>query len=118
MSSQQKQQVLDSSSETAHGFKEDGGHQEKRSQPLQHLRDGSHTGVGQAEAGDHDVPDPSPNLVAWDGPNDPENPLNWSSAKRWTTVAVVSYMTFLAYVKIFFSTTRHYRDEWIYNLGG
>lgn len=34
-----------------------------------------------------------PNLVDFDGPNDPENPMNWSSAKKTTTIAIVSLMT-------------------------
>lgn len=93
-SHQKQQQNLDSGSETAHTFKEDGSHQEKQSQSLQHV------GANQAES-DHDDDDdsnPNPNLVTWDSPGDPENPLNWTSAKRWITVAVVSYMTFLACV--------------------
>jgi hypothetical protein len=35
------------------------------------------------------------NIVFWDGPNDPENPMNWSPMKRWGTVAIVSALTFL-----------------------
>ncbi|KAF2641571.1 MFS general substrate transporter [Massarina eburnea CBS 473.64] len=36
-----------------------------------------------------------PDVVFWDGPNDPENPMNWPANKRWGTVAVVSGLTFL-----------------------
>lgn len=94
MDSQQRQPSLGSGSETAHTFEEGGSHQEKQSQPLQHA------GSNQPESGHDydDVSNPNPNLVTWDGPDDPENPLNWTSAKRWTTVAVVSYTTFLACV--------------------
>jgi len=36
-----------------------------------------------------------PNIVWWDGDDDPKNPMNWSSARRWGTVAMVSGITFL-----------------------
>lgn len=36
-----------------------------------------------------------PNIVDWDGPDDPENPLNWSSGVKWGIVATVSSITFI-----------------------
>ena len=33
-------------------------------------------------------------IVDWDGPDDPENPLNWSPARKWTTIVLVSAITF------------------------
>ncbi|KAF2665260.1 putative MFS multidrug transporter [Microthyrium microscopicum] len=36
-----------------------------------------------------------PNIVDWDGPDDPQNPLNWPNSRRWGSVAVVSGITFL-----------------------
>lgn len=39
-----------------------------------------------------------PNLVTWDGPDDPKNPLNWSVKKKWATIAVLSANTFITYV--------------------
>lgn len=38
--------------------------------------------------------DDDPNIVSWDGPDDPQNPLNWSYTKKWGTVALVSALTF------------------------
>ena len=38
-----------------------------------------------------------PNIVDWDGPDDPENPMNWSSKKKVTTIAIISAITFLSY---------------------
>jgi hypothetical protein len=35
------------------------------------------------------------NVVWWDGEDDPENPMNWSSFRRWGAIAVVSGVTFL-----------------------
>jgi hypothetical protein len=40
-----------------------------------------------------------PDIVDWDGPNDPENPLNWSRAKKWTTVSIISIITLIRYVR-------------------
>lgn len=36
-----------------------------------------------------------PNVVDFDGPDDPENPLNWSYNKKWGMVSLVSAITFL-----------------------
>ncbi|KAF3024751.1 hypothetical protein E8E14_005080 [Neopestalotiopsis sp. 37M] len=36
-----------------------------------------------------------PNVVGWDGPNDPENPLNWTSKKKWLNIAVLSILSFI-----------------------
>lgn len=36
-----------------------------------------------------------PNIVDFDGPDDPENPLNWSTKKKWGMVTLVSAITFL-----------------------
>lgn len=35
------------------------------------------------------------NVVWWDGPDDPENPFNWSSSKKVLTCALVSLFTFV-----------------------
>ena len=37
-----------------------------------------------------------PNIVNWDGPDDPENPLNWSSAKKFGAISIVSLITMLS----------------------
>lgn len=41
-----------------------------------------------------DAQDPS--IVDWDGENDPENPLNWSTSKKFPLMAVISYITMLS----------------------
>nr|GAT52842.1 MFS polyamine transporter [Mycena chlorophos] len=35
-------------------------------------------------------------VVDWDGPNDPENPKNWSKSKKWAATAVVSTFTLIS----------------------
>ncbi|KAI1141898.1 MFS general substrate transporter [Hypoxylon sp. FL0543] len=34
-----------------------------------------------------------PNVVDWDGPDDQENPMNWSDTKKWLNVSILSIMT-------------------------
>lgn len=37
----------------------------------------------------------SSDIVEWDGPNDPENPLNWSARYRWYVIMILACMTFV-----------------------
>jgi multidrug resistance protein len=37
-----------------------------------------------------------PNLVTWDGPDDPDNPKNWAFRKRWAATLIVSSFTFIS----------------------
>ena len=39
-----------------------------------------------------------PNIVDWDGPDDPENPLNWTSKRKITATCSIALITFLTYV--------------------
>lgn len=47
---------------------------------------------GHAEA---EIP-PDPNIVGWDSETDPENPLNWTSRRRWTLIILVSLVSFMS----------------------
>lgn len=38
-----------------------------------------------------------PDIVDWDGPDDPENPLNWSGRKKVVATATISLITLLTY---------------------
>lgn len=38
-----------------------------------------------------------PNIVDWDGPNDPKNPRNWSKSFMFTNVFIVSGLSLTAY---------------------
>jgi len=40
--------------------------------------------------------DQDPNLVAWDGPDDPANPKNWSMKRKWAATVIVSSFTFIS----------------------
>lgn len=37
-----------------------------------------------------------PNIVNWDGPDDPANPMNWSSKEKITAIGIVSLITLLS----------------------
>ncbi|KAG0652879.1 Efflux pump vrtL [Hyphodiscus hymeniophilus] len=37
-----------------------------------------------------------PNLVSWTGPEDPENPKNWTLRRKWAATLVVSSFTFIS----------------------
>jgi hypothetical protein len=39
-----------------------------------------------------------PNIVDWDGSDDPENPRNWELGKVIVTLTIVSFITFLRFV--------------------
>jgi hypothetical protein len=38
-------------------------------------------------------------IVDWDGPEDTENPLNWTLARKWVNMGLVSAITLLSYVE-------------------
>lgn len=41
-------------------------------------------------------PPGDPNIVDFDGPNDPEHPLNWSTTRKTTTIVIVSLTALLS----------------------
>lgn len=59
-----------------------------------------HAGADDAEKG----PDlsstaahggPIGNIVDWNGPNDPQYPMNWSKTRKFKNISVICYCTFL-----------------------
>ncbi|KAH6873215.1 major facilitator superfamily domain-containing protein [Alternaria rosae] len=54
---------------------------------------GSVSSADQPDA--EEEPERDPNVVDFDGPNDPENPMNWKASKKWGMVALISAITFL-----------------------
>ena len=45
-----------------------------------------------------------PNIVDWDGPNDPENPLNWPESRKTINLLLLSVLTIISYVPRSFQT--------------
>ncbi|KUL87483.1 hypothetical protein ZTR_04575 [Talaromyces verruculosus] len=37
--------------------------------------------------------DTSYGIVDWDGPDDPKNPMNWPTTRKWITISIVSFST-------------------------
>jgi multidrug resistance protein len=51
----------------------------------------------EANTKDQDTVDTKdPNIISWDGPDDPEKPMNWPKTFRWTMITLVSSVTFVA----------------------
>ncbi|KAB8077643.1 major facilitator superfamily domain-containing protein [Aspergillus leporis] len=42
------------------------------------------------------IPPTDPNLVTWDGPDDPENPKNWRSSRKWMAFVPMSLYNLLS----------------------
>lgn len=40
---------------------------------------------------------PDPNDVFWAGDDDKANPKNWSVARRWSHIVIISLLTFITY---------------------
>ena len=51
-----------------------------------------------------EYPIKGPNIVDWDGPENPENPMNWALRKKITAIDIVSVLAFLSYVFYSLST--------------
>jgi hypothetical protein len=47
-------------------------------------------------AGSTDLVQKDPNIVDFDGPDDPENPMNWSMARKTSAIVIVTTMTLLS----------------------
>lgn len=69
---------------------------EKQSSPENTVSTASQAGGYGANGKEKD-----PNIVDWDGPDDPENPMNWSRRKKITAIVIVAVLAFLSYVRTF-----------------
>lgn len=59
--------------------------------------------------------DRDPDLVDWDGPDDPENPFNWPSYKKWRQLIFMAINTFLTYVLTYFQASQFMLIYIVYN---
>lgn len=60
-----------------------------------HSERGVSTHSGNQEKAVVEETEQDPNIVDWDGPDDPENPMNWPEKKKWLNVAVLSILTII-----------------------
>ncbi|KAL2756983.1 hypothetical protein ACRALDRAFT_1049216 [Sodiomyces alcalophilus JCM 7366] len=51
------------------------------------------TNVDSGAASTNSKIERDPNVVDWDGPDDPENPLNWPESRKWLGLSLISAMT-------------------------
>lgn len=66
---------------------------------IQNQRDlelGSDSHDDEKSSANDAAPAADPNRVGWDGPDDPENPKNWTLNKKWAAVVCVSFFTFIS----------------------
>jgi len=54
----------------------------------------THPGLEKAQSRRSEKKDP--HLVTWEGPDDPQNPKNWSMQRKWAATFVVSSFTFIS----------------------
>lgn len=71
-----------------------------RDDDMEAMGDDGNTSKEDAEKAPDSNQEPraDPNIVDWDGPDDPANPLNWSKPIRLRQVALISLITLIAYV--------------------
>lgn len=61
--------------------------------------------VLQNQPDDGSREDQNSNIVRFDGPGDPENPMNWAPARKWSMTAILAGMTFsTTFTSAIFST--------------
>lgn len=59
-------------------------------------------GDGTGQKSDSDAQPPAskettdPDIIDWDGPDDPQNPKNWPSSKKWANIYVLAIVTFFS----------------------
>ncbi|KAH8898268.1 MFS general substrate transporter [Thozetella sp. PMI_491] len=67
--------------------------------PTTDLEDATVIPEAPAEAAEGEKPaepeDADPNMVDWDGPDDPQNPKNWPENKKWLQIVLLSVMTII-----------------------
>ncbi|KJZ78858.1 hypothetical protein HIM_01631 [Hirsutella minnesotensis 3608] len=68
------------------------------SSPQKSYKDIERLDGNSATAKARETPVRDPNVVDWDGPDDPENPLNWPFSKKFAALGIVSAITFLRQV--------------------
>ncbi|KXT15292.1 hypothetical protein AC579_4850 [Pseudocercospora musae] len=61
----------------------------------QHIQDHNQTPEDQLGGNQDDEEEQDPNVVGWDGPDDPKNPMNWSPYRKWGIATNMGLMTFV-----------------------
>ncbi|KAF7193801.1 Citrinin biosynthesis cluster MFS transporter mrr1 [Pseudocercospora fuligena] len=61
----------------------------------QHIQDHNQTPEDQLGGKKDEEDEQDPNVVGWDGPDDPKNPMNWSPYRKWAIAVNMGLMTFV-----------------------
>ncbi|KXS94928.1 hypothetical protein AC578_3929 [Pseudocercospora eumusae] len=61
----------------------------------QHIQDHNQTPEDQLGGNKDGDEEQDPNVVGWDGPDDPKNPMNWSPYRKWGIAINMGLMTFV-----------------------
>ena len=56
---------------------------------------GHHSGDSEKQKTGANQIEVDPNVVDWEGPDDPQNPINWSERLKWANVAIIASITFI-----------------------
>lgn len=68
----------------------------------QTIQPGQETNMSHSDAtDDSDTAMVNSNLVDWDGPDDPENPMNWSKSQKALFITTLGYISTLRYGSLF-----------------
>ncbi|KAK7728186.1 hypothetical protein SLS57_002656 [Botryosphaeria dothidea] len=78
---------------SSHNIDEDkeSGHSSRTSSIQQRAGDEEKQQDNPTGSTDQSITDP--NIIDWDGLNDPENPMNWTEKKKWTNIGLMSFIT-------------------------
>jgi hypothetical protein len=77
---------LESDIEAGRGPRQDNGEEKDRKSEMV---DNDESTIDNADA------EADPFEVWWDGPDDPENPMNWTEKRKWGMIMTLSLITFL-----------------------
>lgn len=80
--------------------------EDKKNEPVQSRKSADASTEKDVESTDSAATPPAegpeeavdPHVVDWSGPTDPENPKNWSCAKRWSHIILVASLGLATYV--------------------
>ncbi|KAF2086547.1 MFS general substrate transporter [Saccharata proteae CBS 121410] len=81
------------------------GSKESRQQPLDSDTDMERQKSKHEAPSNDDEEENDPNIVEWDGPDDPENPMNFPTWRKWLITTIMGLMTFcITFASSVFST--------------
>lgn len=59
------------------------------------LEAGRRDSSAKEHAEEEATPHADSNIVDWNGPDDPQNPINWAASRKWGIIAILASISFL-----------------------